>query len=425
MRKILTISWKDVQVLFRDGAAVILMIGGPLVLSLGLGLVTGAFDSNDTDSIPAVPVGLVDEGGGALATSLIEVFQSEDLATLVDPQIIPDAATARGLVDDGELAAAVIVPSGFTASMLPDFDTGQVRTDGAAIEIYADPGRPIGSGVARSIVTEFVSQVQTGVTAMQITLSELATSGAVQPAQLPAVGRALGEQFFAGADESAVSSASLVVISRETAAGESTEFDPMAYIAPAMALLFLMYTVSLGGRSLLQERDEGTLPRMLAAPASTTQVFAGKVAGIFLAGVLQTGVLILITSVLFRLDWGSPLGVLLLVLAAAAAATGWGMLVGAVSRTPGQAASLGTALMLLFGILGGSFVSLSGSGPVVDMLSKLTPNAWALDGFTQLGLGNGIESLLPSLAALLVMAAVLFAVSVALFRRRQSEFLTA
>jgi ABC-2 type transport system permease protein len=81
--------------------------------------------------------------------------------------------------------------------------------------------------------------------------------------------------------------------------------------------------------------------------------------------------------------------------------------------------------MLLFGILGGSFVSLSGSGPVVDALSKLTPNAWALDGFTQLGLGNGIESLLPSLAALVVMAVVLFAVSVALFRRRQSEFLTA
>ena len=41
MNKILTIMWKDVNVLFRDWAAVALIIAGPLVLALGLGLVTG------------------------------------------------------------------------------------------------------------------------------------------------------------------------------------------------------------------------------------------------------------------------------------------------------------------------------------------------------------------------------------------------
>jgi ABC-2 type transport system permease protein len=425
MRKILSISWKDVQVLFRDGAAVILMIGGPLVLSLGLGLVTGAFNRDDTNGIPAVPVALVDQDGGELAEALIEVFQSDDLATLVEPRVLPDAFTAKTQVDEGELAGAIIIPSGFTAAMMPDPRTGQVTESGASIEVYTDPGRPIGAGIVRSIVADFVSQVQTGAAAMQLTMSELVASGAVPPEQLPEVGRLLGEQLYAGAQTSAVSTASLVDIRQETAEGETTEFNPMAYIAPAMALLFLMYTVSLGGRSLLQEREEGTLPRMLTAPTSTTQVFAGKVTGIFLAGVAQTGVLILITTILFRLDWGSPLGVVLLVLAAAAAATGWGMLVGAVSRTPGQAASLGTTLMLLFGILGGSFVSLSGAGPVINALSRITPNAWALDGFTQLGLGRGIPALIPSLVGLLAMAVILFTISVMLFRRRQSDFLAA
>jgi ABC-2 type transport system permease protein len=425
MRKILSISWKDLQVLFRDGAAVLLMIGGPLVLSLGLGLVTGAFGAGDTNGIPPIPVAIVDQDGGALAQSLIDVIQSEALADLLEPTIAGDAFTAREQVNAGELAAVVIIPAGFTGSIVPDPDSGETNGGVAPIEVYADPGRPIGAGIVRSVVTEFVSQVQTGVTAMQLTMAELVASGRVEPQALPEIGRELSRQLFEGAETSAVSTASLVRIRRETAGGSATEFNPMAYIAPAMALLFLMYTVSLGGRSLLQERDELTLPRMLAAPTSTAQVFAGKVGGIYLSGVLQTGVLILITTLLFRLDWGSPLGVALLVLAAAAAATGWGMLVGAVSRTPGQASNLGTSMMLLFGILGGSFVSLDNAGPVVEAISRLTPNAWALDGFTLLGLGQGVEAILPAVIALLIMAAVLFVVSVLLFRRRQSDFLVA
>ena len=43
MRKILTIMWKDVRVLFGDWATVALIIAGPLVLALGMGLVTGGF----------------------------------------------------------------------------------------------------------------------------------------------------------------------------------------------------------------------------------------------------------------------------------------------------------------------------------------------------------------------------------------------
>ena len=40
MNKILTIMWKDVNVLFRDWATVALIIAGPLVLALGLGPVS-------------------------------------------------------------------------------------------------------------------------------------------------------------------------------------------------------------------------------------------------------------------------------------------------------------------------------------------------------------------------------------------------
>ena len=118
------------------------------------------------------------------------------------------------------------------------------------------------------------------------------------------------------------------------------------------------------------------------------------------------------------MKWGDALGVLLLVLAAVFAATGWGMLITATARTTAQVANTGSAIMLIFGALGGSFISLEQMPLPVQMVSKITPNAWALDGFTTLGLGGTLIDLVQPIMALLVMGTVLFAVSVVLFGKK-------
>jgi ABC-2 type transport system permease protein len=129
-------------------------------------------------------------------------------------------------------------------------------------------------------------------------------------------------------------------------------------------------------------------------------------------------ILISASALLFQIDWGRPLDVLLLVLAVVAGATGWGALLAAVSKTPTQASSIGMALMLAFGILGGSFFG-GGQLPFpMEILSMITPNAWGQDGFIALALGGALSDILPSIASLLVMGAALFSIAVVLFRRR-------
>jgi len=73
--------------------------------------------------------------------------------------------------------------------------------------------------------------------------------------------------------------------------------------------------------------------------------------------------------------------------------------------------------MLIFGILGGSFISLEQMPPFLQTISKITPNAWGLDGFTTLALGGTLENLTEPIIALLVMGMVLFGISVVLFNR--------
>ena len=420
MNKILTIMWKDVNVLFRDWATVALIIAGPLVLALGLGLVTGGFGPADAPTIGRIPVLVVDQDGGQFASALTDLFSADELSDLVAPEWVTDADAARARVADGEAAAAVIIPPGFSASFVPDMATG-VLPAAVAVAVVGDPGAPIGAAVVRGIVEEFTARVDTGVAGVRLGLTALATSGAVPPSELAAIGQQMGEQMSGD-----MTAAAIIRVNRVSAAtGAGGGFNPLAYFAPAMALLFLMYAVTLGARTLLAERREGTLARVLAAPVTSGQVLGGKVGGIFLGGFLQLGALILLTSLLFQLNWGNPLSVLLLIVAAALAATGWGLLIAAAAANAGQVSSLGMALTLLFGILGGSFVPLNDAWPALDLLSRITPNRWALDGFTALAAGEPAAAVLVPIAALLVMAVVLFAVAALIFRRRQGALLTA
>jgi len=189
-------------------------------------------------------------------------------------------------------------------------------------------------------------------------------------------------------------------------------------MAPGMALMFLMFTASNGGRTLLVERAQGTLPRLLVSPTSTFQVLGGKVLGIYLTGAAQMLILVLASALLFQLSWGDPLAVLVLLLAAVVGAVGWGMLITAVGRTPGQISSIGAAIMLTFGVLGGSFISVDSMPAWYRIIAKITPNAWALDGFSSLARGGRLGDILQPLGALLAMGAVLFGIAALIIGRR-------
>lgn len=418
MKKILTIGWKDLIILFRDRGALVLMLGAPFVLTLGLGLITGAFSGSGQNSgLGNIPVALVNEDEGELGQALLDLFYSDELADLLEPATAVSPTTARQQVDNDQIAAAVIIPAGFSAAIFPDQQTGQVGT-AVAIEIYANPARPISAGVVGSVVEGFVSQVETGMTSVAVTMIQLMQHGRLNVSSTDEMflfATEMGERLF-NVDPN---SAQIIQIARENepAAQANESLNMLAYIAPGMAVAFLLYTVSLGGRSILAERDEGTLARLLVSPTSSTQILAGKVVGIFFTGVAQVSILILASSLLFGLRWGNVGGVILLILTVSAAATGWGMVLAAIAKRPGQVASYGTALMLGFGLLGGSFVQLPLTG-FLAQLSKITPNAWAIQGFTRLAGGGGLADIATALLALVSMAVLLFVTAVIIFQRR-------
>ncbi|MFM8369793.1 MAG: ABC transporter permease, partial [Chloroflexota bacterium] len=127
MLKTFLIGIKDVKLAFRDRAALIFMLLAPFLLTLGMGLVTGRFSGNNSSGISDIPVVIVNMDDGDMGQALVDVFNSEDLAELVEPSLGTSPEAARLQVDEDKVAAAIIVPAGFTNSIIPkqeDLDNG-------------------------------------------------------------------------------------------------------------------------------------------------------------------------------------------------------------------------------------------------------------------------------------------------------------
>ena len=407
LRKLFFIALKDLRLIFRDPAGLVFMLLAPFALTIGMGALTGRFSGSTQFGISQIPVAIVNQDSGELGKVLENVFASDEIKQLIAAQPQNDPTAARALVDEDKLAAVIIVPEGFSESIMSGESGGEV----VRIEFYENPTRPTSTGIARSILESFMTQVEVGRVSGTLIVNQLLSSGAIQLSQAAAIGAEVGREVVGN------SSGSIKLITT-TAEGSGVKFDILAYLAPGMAMLFLMYTVSFGGRSLLVESRTGTMARMLISPTNPGFILGGKGLGIFLTAAAQLLILIGGTSLLFRLSWGDWRGVALLILAAAFGASGWGILMASVLKTPGQVAITGSAVALLFGVLGGSFFDLSVMPEWVRKVGMITPNSWANDGFRILSMGGKFAAIQSNLIALLIMGAVLYTLGTILLSRR-------
>ncbi|HEX5297438.1 MAG TPA: ABC transporter permease [Streptosporangiaceae bacterium] len=197
---------------------------------------------------------------------------------------------------------------------------------------------------------------------------------------------------------------------------QTKELDTRSFFAAGMAVFFLFFTVQFGVTSLLEERSEGTLARLLAAPIGRASILGGKLMVSFLLGIISMAVLVVATSLLFGARWGNPLGVAVLIVAAIAAAMGIMSLIAALAKDAEQAANWQSVAAVALGLLGGTFLPASQAPGVLSTLTFAAPQAWFLRGLGDLRGGSLAVVWLPALA---MLGFAVVAGGLALFRLRR------
>ncbi len=412
MRKVLIIAAHDLVTTFRHPVALIFMLALPFALTL---IMAAAFGGSS--GLGPIAVVVVNHDEGTLGKALVEMLQSEGLADLLQTTVVEDEASARARVDADKAAAAIIIPAGFSTAVM-----GPGRSTPTEVEVYANPSRPISVSVVRGIVSSFVDSVNVGVVGGQVVFATLARAGALstEPSAWEKLGKAWGEHMAAIArDRRPDQQVRLVPLGGGEE--EASTFDVVAFLAPSMALFTLMFTMTAGGRVLLEERTRGTLQRLLSTPTRPMQVLIGKIVGIWWTGWAQLAILLTSTALLFHLSWGNPLAVVLVCVVVVLAASGWGVVIAAFSRTTAQANAIGTAVSLVFGMTAGHFFPRENLPRWLAQASRISPNAWGLDAFRILLEGGTLSDLVPILMALVAMTVVLYGVAAIGLRRQLSE----
>jgi ABC-2 type transport system permease protein len=201
--------------------------------------------------------------------------------------------------------------------------------------------------------------------------------------------------------------------------GEKKRSPTISFYAAGIGVMFLLFTASAAGGSLLDEADSGALDRVLSARVGMTTLLAGKLAYSALLACAQLTLMFLWGAAVFHLDLFTHVpGFLVMTVSTAFAVAAFGMLLASVSRTRAQQAAIGTLLILTMSAVGGSMFPRFLMPETMQKAGLLTLNAWAIDGFTKVfWRDEPVSHLLPQVAALVVGGALLFVIARRLARR--------
>jgi ABC-2 type transport system permease protein len=378
MRAAMTIAAKDITERLRDRSAILLAV----VIPLGLAFVLNATLSGVTEGEFHTDVVVYDADGGEVAAGFWQLLGSVEDDGFLTVATASNEAAARARIDDGSVSAAILIPDGFSAAV--------GANQPAELVVVANPDFPIEAQVVSSIASSFTEEVNA--VRLSVTTAQAAGSG-IDPADVAALVAAAQQQ------------ATPVVL--EGIEAEESGFDFATFFAMGIAVFFLFFTVQFGILSLVDERDTGTMARLLAAPISRQSILVGKLLSSFAIGVASTVVLWWASSLLMGANWGNAFGVMMLIIVGVAAAMGLTAVVAMSAKTAEQAGALTAFIVVVLGMVGGVFFPITRDVGFLAVASRLTPHFWLMDGFQDLSAGAGVSTILPAAGAVLVFALVL------------------
>jgi ABC-2 type transport system permease protein len=183
--------------------------------------------------------------------------------------------------------------------------------------------------------------------------------------------------------------------------------------------MFLLFSAAGAGGALIEEAESGTLDRILSTRVTMTRLLLGKLAYLSIVAVLQLTVMFAWGEMFFGLELHRHVpGFLVMSAVTALAASCFGLLLAAVSRSRMQLVAISNLSILVMSALGGSMVPRYLLSEKVQKLGLITLNAWAIDGFVKVfWREEPLVNLWPQAAVLLAAAAALFVAARRVARR--------
>ncbi|MGI6084711.1 MAG: ABC transporter permease [Acetivibrionales bacterium] len=376
-RKDLKIILKDYKVLFLLFILPILTI---LIFSVGLSplLEHNAF-------IEPFRIVLVDNEGSAWTSLLATQLRNLEV---VDKVIFADEEEARRLIENQELAAAIIIPENLSESI--DYWAPQAGRVMGSNLLYLQ------SRLVKNIAYVGSETVSSGLASLNVIYNIEAANGYAAEDIYKEIGRAF-EAFIN------------IVLNRKAIISEerfyNSDTNPVIFYAFSLLSIFIMYSSIPCMKLLTDERQLGILSRLNTTPVKSRVTVASKLMVSFLISVAQFLVIMILAIIVEGGSMITKLGTMVPVFIATSLASGaFSILIAGISSSGSAADLIANLSILLMAVAGGSLYPLSSLPASCRQLSVLTINRWSTQGLLNaLNEGNP-AAILESTGALIILA---------------------
>ncbi|MBT2625651.1 ABC transporter permease [Bacillus sp. ISL-32] len=366
MKKSLVIAWKDFTIRMRDRRGFMMMILMPVLLTAILGAALGSmFDGgNELDHIT---IGYVQsDQSDAAVTFKKQVLQKMDMVKVKNADNLQEL---KKLLKDKKIDVGLVIPENWE-------DTKQLPS------IYADAEHNLKASVVESITVSYADQYSTVQHAASSSMAYIAQSEAMKEGKIDA------KSFSASLanDLQKAAAAKLSVTEQSAGKHSATSFQ---YYAAAMLCMFMLFNITIGAKSLLQEKDTETFARVLVTPTAKYSILFGKFLGTYLFAIIQFFIFMAVTALLFDIDWGDNYLAAILGLSYGAAVSGISVMLASFITDMKTADIAGGFGIQLLAVCGGSMLLLYQFPAFLQTISNAVPNKWALEGFISMMEGGG------------------------------------
>lgn len=395
LNKLIAIIRKDTLLRFEGRSELLFFLILPVIFTfiLGGGLPAAGGQGDNRILLP-----VVDEDGSANAAAFVAALAASDT---VRPQAT-DRAEAGRLIDEEDVAAALIIPAGFGAGLAPD---GLLAGRQAEVTLLVAPDSNVGVAVQQEVNRAI------GDLAGPLLVARNATQSiaAARPFAGDAARAAFFERALTAAEAQAAGQPARVAY--EVAGGGET-YDQRAQ-ASAGQLITWVFIPLLGASGLFAlERTLGTLRRLLVTPTRASTFLTGAIGGQFVMALVQMVILVAFGLLVMRVPWArDPAALAVILVTFGLAGVALGTMLGTFVKTESQASNLSIMLGMAMALLGGCWWPMELFPPAMQQVVKVLPTTWAMNALVDITMrGRGLVDVLPQAGVLLGFAAVFFLV---------------
>ncbi len=420
--KILDIALKDLTQSFRSTFALGMMFAVPLLIA---GLIYFAFGGLSAGvgrfNLPTLRVAVVNldqphQNLLQLGKTIPGFLRDPAMPSWLQVSEIADEASARAALNAREIDVAIIVPANLS-------DAALSPTERATITILHDPTLTIGPAFVQDVMGLFLDGVTSGKIALQVVSDQMAATGKkLEPTAQAAMFQDYSAWYAEMQRNLRHSTNPLLAVQAPAASANQVKRDPIAdmmgKIMAGMMIMFVFFTGANTAQTILREDEEGTLARLFTTPTSRTTVLAGKFASVFVTIAVQVIVLMIVSALLFKINWGQPATVLLVAIGLLVAAAGFGVMLVSFIKTARQAGPVIGGVLSTTGMLGGLFTTAVAMPAAFDTLTLAMPQGWALRGWKLALDGAGAGDVVLPVLVMLAIGSVFFAIGAFNFRKR-------